>query len=106
MFLSKIILNEGFELTGEARKFEQVMSCLEENPPDLVLMDIGISGSKDGIETAEIIQQKYSIPIIFITGNSDESTLENAKKVNPIDFIFKPIDELRLRRKLADLKSI
>jgi response regulator of citrate/malate metabolism len=65
---------------------------------------VGIAGDKDGIETAELLNEKYDIPIIFITGNSDQSTIERAKKVNPVEFIFKPIDEDRLKDKVLNYK--
>ena len=73
--------------------------------PDLILMDIGLSGDKDGIETSELINKDYDIPILFMTGNSDHSTIERAKATNPIDILLKPIDEGRLRNKLLQLKN-
>ena len=105
MFLSRIITNLGFDVIGEARTWQQVMQIIQEDQPDLILMDIGIAGEKDGVETAELIKKDYDIPIIFITGNSDESTIERAKKINPLDFIFKPIGEERLTMKLNNLKN-
>ena len=59
-------------------------------------MDIGIGGKKDGIETTEIVKEKYKTPVVFITGNSDPATLKRAKATNPIHIIKKPIDEQKL----------
>lgn len=99
MFIERILGNLGLDIIGEARTGDETLAFLETNRPDFILMDIGLAGNKDGIETAEIINQKYQIPIIFLTGNSDKPTLARAQKTNPIGFINKPIDE-------ASLKSI
>jgi response regulator of citrate/malate metabolism len=104
MFLSRVLTSIGFEVLGEARTCNEVLEIVAKNQPDLILMDVGIAGDKDGIETAELLNEKYDIPIIFITGNSDQSTIERAKKVNPVEFIFKPIDEDRLKDKVLNYK--
>lgn len=97
MFIERILGNLGLNIIGEARTGDETLAFLENERPDFILMDIGLAGNKDGIETAEIINQKYQIPIIFLTGNSDKPTLARAKKTNPIGFINKPIDEASLK---------
>ncbi|CAA6814619.1 MAG: Response regulator receiver domain-containing protein [uncultured Aureispira sp.] len=97
MFIERILENLGLNIIGEARTGDETLAFLEQEHPDFILMDIGLAGNKDGIETAEIINQKYQIPIIFLTGNSDKPTLARAKKTNPIGFINKPIDEASLK---------
>lgn len=69
---------------------------IEKNKPDIILMDIMLSSSFDGIETATIIHEKYNIPIIFLTAYSDDNTLERAKKAEPAAFILKPFKEREL----------
>ena len=97
MFIERILGNLGLDIVGEARTGDETLAFLENNRPDFILMDIGLAGDKDGIETAEIINEKYQIPIIFLTGNSDKPTLARANKTNPIGFINKPIDEASLK---------
>jgi CheY-like chemotaxis protein len=66
--------------------------------PDLILMDINFNGQEqDGIEIAKIIQEKLDIPIIFLTGYSDESTFQRAKDIGPYNYILKPIEHHELR---------
>ena len=97
MFIERILANLGLEVMGEARTGDETLAFLKNNTPDFILMDIGLAGDKDGVETAEIINELYQIPIIFLTGNSDKPTLERANKTNPIGFINKPIDEASLK---------
>lgn len=97
MFIERILGNLGLDIIGEARTGDETLAFLEKERPDFILMDIGLAGNKDGIETAEIINKKHQIPIIFLTGNSDKPTLARAQKTNPIGFINKPIDEASLK---------
>ncbi len=96
MFIERILDNLGLEVMGEARTGDETIAFLENNRPDFILMDIGLAGDKDGVETAEIVNKLYQIPIIFLTGNSDKPTLERARMTNPVGFINKPIDEASL----------
>ncbi len=105
MFLSNIIKRADFEVIGEARSCDQLLEILATKTPDLILMDIGLIGDKDGIESAEIVNKEYNIPIVFMTGNSDEATLERARKQTPLTILFKPIDELRLKSELENIKD-
>lgn len=93
LFIARIIKSAGFEIIGKARTGEAALSSAQQYLPDIVLMDIGLTGSHDGIETAKILKDKYDISVIFITGNSDDFTIARAKEVNPIAILSKPINE-------------
>ncbi len=66
------------------------------NCPDLILMDISIKGSIDGIETAAKIKAIAEIPVIFLTAYSDDKTLERAAKVSFNGYILKPFKDEEL----------
>ncbi len=66
------------------------------NLPDMVLLDINLSGEMSGIEIAEKINTLYNIPFIFITSYSDKQTLEKAKFTEPSGYIVKPFNEASL----------
>jgi len=106
MFLNKIITSLGFDVVGEARTCEQALQKVNDLKPEIILMDIGIAGDKDGIITTQLINQSHEIPVLFLTGNSDESTLNRAKSVNPAGFVFKPINENHLKTKLFELNEL
>ena len=100
LFIEFTLKKIGVEVVGLARSGDETLKLLSNVKPDLILMDIGLIGDKDGIQTAEIIKSEFKIPFIFMTGNSDESTLLRAKHAEPIGFIFKPMDEYGLISKL------
>jgi PAS domain S-box-containing protein len=87
---------QGYQVTGIARSGESVLDTLKEVHPDLVLMDIHLAGSLDGIDTAEQIRSLYHIPVIFLTAFADETTLARAKITEPYGYVLKPFDEREL----------
>lgn len=64
--------------------------------PNLILMDIRLRGEKDGIQAAEQIWHNLQIPIIYVTGHSDQSTVERATLTFPFGYILKPVREQEL----------
>ncbi len=68
----------GYELVGITSSGEEAIQKAEENHPDLVLMDINIEGNLDGIETAEVLRNRFHTPVIYLTAYADESTLDRA----------------------------
>ena len=64
-------------------------------------MDIRLAGAKDGIAAAREIRLRYGIQSIFVTANTDPSTLSEAKSVGPIGVLEKPLTQQRLKAKLA-----
>ncbi|MDO6490959.1 MAG: response regulator [Cellulophaga sp.] len=97
MFIESIIEGIDNNIVRTASNSNEAMSALRFFSPDIILLDIGLSGDKDGIEVAEVINKDYQIPFVFITGNSDASTIERANKTNPMHIIRKPIDENQLK---------
>ena len=100
IFIRRIVQKLGLEICGTARTSEEAVRIAKDTRPDLVLMDIGIAGDTDGIETAKEIRRIYDVPVVFLTGNSDALTMERARAVDPLDYIVKPVDETELVRKL------
>jgi two-component system, response regulator PdtaR len=89
--------NLGYTVCGRASYASEALELVEKQKPDLVLMDINIQGSIDGIETAKLIKKGYNIPIVYVTSHSDGATLERAKETKPDGFIIKPFEDNDLR---------
>ena len=87
MFLEEL----GYSHCGTVSSGEDALTHLEENKPDLILMDIYLEGKIDGVETANIIHEKYNIPIIYVSGDSDVSTVKRAVLKNTYGFMTKPV---------------
>jgi PAS domain S-box-containing protein len=87
----------GYTITGVAGRGEHAVAQALRDHPNLILMDIGLKGALDGIETAQKILAAMDIPIVFASAYSDDATLRRAKSVNPYGFVLKPFDERELR---------
>ncbi|MCK9590974.1 MAG: response regulator [Methanoregula sp.] len=110
LYLTELLEKAGYRVIGQAYSGEMVLRELEKSPqPDLILMDIGLAGSLDGIETARQIGQRFSIPLIFLTAYTSESTLDRMKTVAPVGYIVKPFqdtDLLALVRKGVERQAV
>lgn len=86
----------GYAVPAIAVTGEEAIENAMEFRPDLVLMDIRLKGDMDGIEAARQIWDNWQIPTIYVTGHSDQGTLERAKLTAPFGYILKPVKERAL----------
>jgi CheY-like chemotaxis protein len=95
----------GFIVCDSARSGEEAVEKAHRSPPDLVLMDIRLSGDMDGIEAVEHIRASVDVPVIYITGFADETTLRRAEATEPFGFVRKPYEEENLRTTIKNALS-
>lgn len=94
--IKEVLESKGFQVIGQAEDDVTAIELMNENPADIILMDIQIEGSCDGIELADKIQKTHSCAIIFLTANAKEQQVERAKQVKPAAYIVKPFQEKNL----------
>ena len=83
----------GYEIVDNVIVYEQAVEVLKNHQVDLVLIDIILASDKTGIDLGKHIREKYDIPFIFVTSNSDRATVENAKTVQPNGYLVKPFEQ-------------
>jgi len=88
--LSKSLKNFGYELIGAARNRTETLSFIEKNVPDLIIMDVNLGG-EDGIDISMEIREKHDIPVVFVTGHSDELTIRRIIATESVGYIMKPV---------------
>ncbi|HMP92014.1 MAG TPA: response regulator [Phnomibacter sp.] len=81
----------GYQVCWQAARYGEAINKLDEHLPDLLLLDIQLSGKLDGISLARQVMEQYGLPYIFITANADALTIERAKYVQPMAYLTKPI---------------
>jgi signal transduction histidine kinase len=91
----------GYAIAGSATTGKDAVALAATTSPSLVLMDIRLKGPMDGIEAAALIRQRHDIPIVFLTGNDDDSTFMRAKDVAPFGYLSKPLVPRDLRTTVA-----
>jgi CheY-like chemotaxis protein len=93
----ELLTKSGYIVPDLFASGEEVLEYLESAVlPDLILMDIGLSGVLNGIETARKVREKYDIPVIFLSAYSNDQRIADAKDVSPYGYIIKPFVEHQL----------
>jgi two-component system, response regulator PdtaR len=93
----ELLTKSGYTVSDLFASGEEVLEYLESAIlPDLILMDIGLAGTMNGIETARMVREKYDIPIIFLSAYSNDQRIAEAKDVSPYGYIIKPFVEHQL----------
>jgi PAS domain S-box-containing protein len=95
--LERSLCDLGYHVIGVLDNGENAIAAAVIDPPDLALMDVGLKGGLDGIETAKLLHLKLDVPVIFLTAYTDMITLERAKASNPYGYLRKPFDDQSLR---------
>lgn len=93
----------GYEVAGVVADADAALASVSEENPDLVLMDIHLDGSRDGIEAATEIRREFGTPVVYLTAFADEATLQRAKDTEPYSYLVKPYssDELNAALTIA-----
>jgi signal transduction histidine kinase len=94
--LREILESLEYTVTALLASGEEAVQQVEMNLPDLILMDIHLAGEMDGIQAAEQIQARFSVPIVYLTAYADRTTLDRVKATYPFGYIVKPFNESML----------
>ncbi len=86
----------GFTVVGIAKSGDVALRYAHERKPDIVLMDIQLTGSLDGIETARRLRETLQIPVVFLTAYSDQESIDRAKASDAFGYLLKPFQEREL----------
>lgn len=87
----------GYRVIGGYSSGEELIGSIAQESPDLILMDITLSGKMDGIAAAQYIQKRYHIPVVFLTASTDSETFERAKITEDCEYVVKPFSDHDLR---------
>ena len=94
--LENRLRNLGYQVVGSATSGEAALQQVQEQRPDMVLMDIVLAGSMRGTEVARRIWSEWRIPVVYLTAFSDALILEDVKGSEPYGYILKPFDSKQL----------
>lgn len=91
--LQALLREMGYHVPATVGTGDLAIQTARQNQPDLILMDIQLRGAMDGVQAAAAINSQQDVPIIYLTANSDEATLQRAKGTAPFGFLVKPFEE-------------
>lgn len=93
-YLKKVVLLHGHKVHNIVDNGQEAIEIVQNNDIDLILMDININGSMDGIACAKTLNKTHDIPIIFITAHNDSQTIDESLDTNICGFVNKPFQAL------------
>lgn len=96
MDVKQCLENFGYIIDEVADCTDDAMFYIKKYLPDIVLMDIKLQGKQDGTQIVEEIQNKYKIPVVYLTSHTDADTLQEAQNTKPYGYVVKPFDEHQL----------
>jgi len=97
IYLQRELTRSGYTVSQLVATGEDAIERVEQEQPDVILMDIRLAGVIDGIEAAREIVSRHAIPIIFMTGYSDDETRERAQRLAPAAYLIKPIQVYQVK---------
>lgn len=96
--LSKVLLENNYNIVGVAQNYTDALSLFYKNTIDIIIIDVFLDGKPEGITFAETINivPNASKPFVFLTSSQDRQIFERAKLTNPFSFLMKPFNELEI----------
>ncbi|QXO95898.1 response regulator [Methanospirillum purgamenti] len=88
--IERFLIQYNYTVCAKVASGEDALYKTAEHLPDLVLMDINLAGKIDGITATKFIASIFHTPVIFLSGQDDDTTLERAALAEPASFIIKP----------------
>ncbi len=102
-FKTRIDLEEmGHEVVGIVDNGKEAIKVAMSEKPDIILMDIVLKGSLNGIEASGVICEGNGCKIIYMTAHADDITVESAKRTKHVGFLFKPFEPFQLKQVLGE----
>jgi two-component system, cell cycle sensor histidine kinase and response regulator CckA len=95
--IKSLLGRSGYAIAGMYSSGDDLLEAFDTARPDLVLMDIKIRGSRDGVETARLVHELHRTPVVLLTAFADDETIARAKITQPYGYIIKPFEERELK---------
>jgi len=86
----------GYHVPQVVTNGDEVQTAMNRFHPDLILMDIHLQGSLDGIQATAKLRETSDVPVLFLTAYSDSATLGRAAEILPDGYLLKPFEEREL----------
>lgn len=90
----------GYQISAVAASGDEAVRIADEMNPDLVLMDVRLSGAMDGVEASRRIQAKRPVPILYLTAYPDVFLKSPTEMGQPNICITKPFSSSVLQRSI------
>ena len=94
--ISTMLQRKGYRIAGTIATSEDTLAKTVDLAPDLVVMDVNLTGSMDAIDAAHYIFQLFHVPVVFIAATSEETKVARIAYAQPYGILFKPFAAIEL----------
>ena len=92
MDLAEMLVEEGYDVVGEAGDGELAIELAEQHRPDLVILDVQMP-RLDGISAAQRIASQRIAPVVILTAFSQRELVERARDAGAMAYLVKPFSK-------------
>ena len=103
--LGRVLEDAGHEICGLVGSGEEAVAAAEAHRPDCVLMDVNVRGAMGGVAAAREIRTRVGSAVLFLTGLPVAEVARQARDLDPVAVLAKPIRGEQLERALRALAS-
>lgn len=94
------VVGLGYEALGPAGDGEAAIELAKQSRPDLALLDIQMP-LIGGLSAATVLFKHMDIPVVLVTGYSDEQYINAGKRIGVFGYLLKPVEDDELRATIA-----
>jgi CheY-like chemotaxis protein len=76
--IKNMVVSLGYQVVAMAHDSDQAIQEAGIKRPDLILMDMKLGEDFEGVDAAQHIREEFDIPVVFVTGYTDETILKRA----------------------------
>jgi CheY-like chemotaxis protein len=93
----------GYTVCGTVASGEEAIAFIEQELPELILMDINLAGNLDGLETAKRICDRHKTPIIFMSGYDEIEIQQPGPPIDHAKYVEKPVEIHHLKQLIESI---
>ncbi|MBN2736147.1 MAG: response regulator [Spirochaetales bacterium] len=93
IFLEKTLEMAGYDQIFSAHSGDKVLDLIQENPPDLLLVDFFLKGPMNGVELVEEVRKYFFVPVIFLTAAQEKWVMDEINKIDKSVCLVKPFEQ-------------
>lgn len=94
-----VLVEEGFDKIEIIRHADEVVDKVILSKPDIILMDINLPGSKNGLElTEELLKKNNALKVMILTIHTEPSYIQKALKIGALGYVTKNSSIVELKK--------
>ncbi len=96
--IKQSLIRLGYDVLATAQSAAEALGAVETYRPHLIVMDVGLEKSDDGIAAAAAIQARFRTPVVFLTDRANDAALVRAQEsASAHEYVLKPYQDFQLR---------